>query len=459
MIEKYQTINPSNGEVLGNYATLSETQLEGVIETVFQAQKNWKQSALGYRIDCIRKIKEDLDKNIEQYAALITTEMGKPITESRAEITKCGFLCDFYIKNARKLLADQPIHFEGLNAKRVFEPLGVIYTIMPWNFPFWQVFRSAIPSLLLGNGIILKHAENVIGSGYAIEAIIRKASGIDIFKNIVIDLALSPQIIKHKYIAAVTLTGSNRAGKIVAGEAGKVCKKALLELGGSDAYILRKDIDIEAVAGHIVSARMANAGQVCISPKRLIVDVSIKAAFENALIKNIKSIKIGDPKKTETMMGPMARRGLRDNVHRQVCATVDEGAKLLTGGQPVATAHADSLYYAPTVLTDVLPTMTAFKEEVFGPVICISVSYDDQEAVTLANASQYGLGGGIFTRDIALAEKIAKYDIEAGMCFINQCVTSHPALPFGGIKASGYGRECSSEAFRELANIKTVVCG
>ena len=317
--------------------------------------------------------------------------------------------------------------------------------------------RAAIPNLLLGNAIVLKHAENVIGCGIALQEIIDQATQLEVFQQIVIDLSLSEFIIKHPSIAAVTLTGSNRAGAIVAKQAGEVCKKCVLELGGSDAYIIRYDTDIDSTAKQIVLVRMSNTGQVCISPKRLIVDHSIKAQFEQAIVKYVKLLNVGDPLQSNTTMGPMARKDLRDNLHQQVQSTIAQGAQCLTGGKILD--NNQGFYYQPTVLTNVTDEMTAFKEELFGPVISITESSTDEHAIDLANCSQFGLGSGIFTKDIQLAKSIARYKIEAGMCFINQCVASHRALPFGGVKQSGYGRECATEALRELANVKTILIG
>lgn len=457
MITKYQTINPATGQVLAEYPTLVQEALDHIIAELKHGQYVWRNKDLDYRVACIRKIRDLLLQRLDEYAHLITSEMGKPLRESIAEVRKCAFLCEYYSDNAHTFLSPQKINYDGLNAERVFEPLGLIYTIMPWNFPFWQVFRATIPNLLLGNGIVLKHAENVIGAGYAIESILQQATGLSILKNIVIDLSLSEYLIAHHDIAAVTLTGSKRAGSTVAKKAGEACKKVVLELGGSDAYIIRKDVDVEKVAKQIVTVRMANAGQVCISPKRLIVDKAIKQAFEEAVVNAVAKIKVGNPQAHDTDVGPMARVDLRNALKQQIAMSVKQGAKLLIGGCEIPSKTPNVAYYQPTVLTDVTKGMVAFTEELFGPVISIIVSNDDEDAIELANASQYGLGSGIFTQDIELAKQIAKHRIEAGMCFINQCVTSHPALPFGGIKQSGFGRECSVEALRELANIKTIV--
>ncbi|WP_440651854.1 aldehyde dehydrogenase family protein [Cysteiniphilum sp. 19S12-1] len=459
MKKEYQTINPSNGQRLNTYQVFTLPEIDQTIEKVKNAQSLWRSHAIDQRIESVERIKSLLLQNIDQYARLITNEMGKTLKESIAEIKKCAFLCDYYAEHAVAMLSSQKIDYPGLNAERVFAPLGVIYMIMPWNFPFWQVFRAAIPNILIGNGIVLKHAENVIGSACAIESLFTQAIGQLILSNVVIDLAHSEHIIKHRDIAAVTLTGSNRAGSIVAKQAGEVCKKTVLELGGSDAYIIRRDVDVEAVAKEIVHVRMLNSGQVCISPKRLIVDKSIKVAFEKAVLNAISKINIGDPLAENTTMGPMARLDLRDNLHRQIEVSIEQSAKLLTGGKFLEIDNAQGFYYAPTVLTDVTPSMLAFQEEMFGPVIAISYSGSDEEAIELANNSQYGLGSAIFTKDIEYAKEVAEKRIEAGMCFINQCVASHPALPFGGVKQSGYGRECSLEALRELANIKTVLIG
>ncbi|WHN65329.1 aldehyde dehydrogenase family protein [Cysteiniphilum sp. QT6929] len=459
MKKEYQTVNPSNGQRLNTYQVLLLPEIDQTIEKVKNAQLLWRDRTIDQRIECVQKIKALLLQKTDQYARLITNEMGKTLKESIAEIKKCAFLCDYYAEHAKAMLSPQKINYQGLNAERVFAPLGLIYMIMPWNFPFWQVFRAAIPNILIGNGIVLKHAENVIGSACAIEALLTEAIELPLLKNVVIDLAHSEHIIKHCDIAAVTLTGSNRSGSVVAKQAGEVCKKTVLELGGSDAYIIRKDINVEEVAKEIVNVRMLNSGQVCISPKRLIVDKSIKVVFEQAVLNAVNEIVVGDPLAENTTMGPIARADLRDNLHRQIEESIAQGAKLLTGGHFLETDNAKGFYYAPTVLTDVTPSMQAFQEELFGPVIAISYAGNDEEAIELANNSKYGLGSAIFTKDIKYAKEVAEKRIEAGMCFINQCVASHPALPFGGVKQSGYGRECSQEALRELANIKTVLIG
>jgi len=458
MINEYQTINPTTGKVIASYPTLSQLQLDEKLNVIHRHQAAWQKVPLKQRSDCIRKIGQLLLDSGSEGAQLMTDEMGKTLSESLAEIKKCATLCNYYADHAEVFLAPKKINYDNLNAEQVLEPLGVIYTIMPWNFPFWQVLRGAIPTLLLGNAVILKHAENVIGCGYFLEKLIQQATQsteCEVFKNIVIDLSLSEFVIKHDAVVAVTLTGSNRAGSIVAKHAGEACKKSVLELGGSDPYIIRSDVNINDVAEKVTKARMVNAGQVCISPKRLIVDRQIKSAFEQAVVECVNQIKVGDPNDKASTMGPMARADLREHLHAQVMQSQREGARLLVGGEFIN--DKEGLFYAPTVLSDVTSSMTAFKEELFGPVMVIIESSSDEEAIELANQSQFGLGSGIFTQDIALAHHMARYDIQAGMCFINECVNSHPALPFGGIKQSGYGRECAEAALHELANAKTVL--
>ncbi len=460
MIKSHKTFNPSNGKLLETYPVFSESKLNNLLSTLKAEQNKWRAVPIDERIKTVKTIGQILLKNIDQYAQLITDEMGKTLAESKAEIKKSSFLCDYYAENGKAFLTPEKIDYHGLNAERIFEPLGVIYSITPWNFPFWQVFRVAIPNLLLGNALVLKHAENVIGSGYALESIIETATaplGCKVFKNVVIDLNLSNYIICHDAVAAVTLTGSNRAGSVVASQAGKACKKSVMELGGSDPYIIRSDVDLDEIVKHITSVRMSNAGQVCISPKRLIVNESIKDAFEQAIVREVQKIVLGNPNDPLVTMGPMARKDLRDTLHKQVQKSLQEGASLLAGGKVIDNEHG--CFYTPTVLTDVTENMTAFKEELFGPVIAITISTSDEEAIALANKSPFGLGSGIFTKDIKWAQRIARHEIHAGMCFINTCVSSHPALPFGGVKQSGYGRECSKEALHELANIKTVLIG
>ena len=367
MIERYQTINPATGCVIESYPTLSTSQLDRVLTELSEGQKKWGKTSIDERIKCIRNIRQLLLDHVENYAQLITDEMGKTLVEARAEVQKCTTLCDYYVENAKAFLAPEPIHCDGVNAERVLKPLGLIYAIMPWNFPFWQVLRAVIPNLLLGNAIVLKHVENVIGCGYALESLVQEATkgmACHVFKNIVIDLSLSEYVIKHEVVAAVTLTGSNRAGSVVAKHAGEVCKKSLMELGGSDAYIIRADVDVDEVAKEIVQVRMANAGQVCISPKRLIVDASIKEAFEAAVVKYVSRVHVDNPNDSSTVMGPLAREDLRDNLHMQVMKCESEGATLLTGGKKLE--HLGGTYYAPTVLSNVTSEMTAFKEELFG---------------------------------------------------------------------------------------------
>ena len=451
-----KTINPATGETLNSYSEHSILEIDEIIINLKEQQSKWRKTKVENRINCIKNIKRILLEKCDSYAIVITNEMGKPFKESIAEIKKCISLCEFYINHGENFLKDQNIELIGVKAKRIFQPLGIIYTIMPWNFPFWQVLRSIIPSILLGNVVILKHAENVIESGYRIEYLIHESTGLSILKNIVINFNLSEYIIKHPMVSAVTFTGSNKVGSIIARQAGEVCKKVILELGGSDAYIIRKDVNIKEVADHIVKTRMLNAGQVCISPKRLIVDKSIQYDFEKEILESVHRIKMGDPFNPEYSMGPLAKYNVRDNLDNQVKKSIQQGAKLIYGGH-IIKEQPNGLYYSPTILTNVTTEMVAFKEELFGPVIVITISENDDHAIQLVNTSIYGLGGGIFTNDIPFAKKVAKYHIESGMCFINQCVSSHPALPFGGIKQSGYGRECSVEALRELANIKTIL--
>ncbi len=455
MADQYQTINPATGQVIDTYPAMSKETIDQTLQMLKSGQHQWHLAGLDHRIQAVRSIEKQLRDHTETYAQLMTQEMGKPIAQSRAEVEKCAFLCDFYANQAPEWLASEKIDYEGLNAERVIDPLGVIYVIMPWNFPFWQVFRALIPNLLLGNAFILKHAENVIGCANMIEKIVANAvPHYHVMKSIVIDLSLSDYIIKHDDVAAVTLTGSNRAGSAVAKAAGEVCKKSVMELGGSDPYIIREDADIEYAAKTCVQTRLMNAGQVCISPKRLIVDHKIKDDFEKAVIEQIKQVKVGDPTDEANDMGPMARQDLLETLDKQVQNSVDQGAKLVLGGEKL---EGDGVYYAPTLLTDVKPGMDAFDQELFGPVLTIIESEDDKHAIELANQSPFGLGSGIFSQDVDYAHRIAQHCIQAGMCFVNKCVGSHPALPFGGVKQSGYGRECSIEALRELANVKTVL--
>lgn len=454
-MSKIETINPATEQVIATYDLLNEAQLSKAIGEASTAQEQWRSSDYGVRKTLMKQMAALLRENKDEYAKLITTEMGKPITQATAEIEKCANLCDFYTAHGEQFLKPELIKTEYSTSYRCFEPLGLIFAIMPWNFPFWQVMRFAVPNLMAGNGALLKHSSNCLGISMAIEQLFLNAGfPKDLFTNLLIDVDLAPFVIQHSKVAGVTLTGSNRAGKSVAKEAGAALKKVVLELGGSDPYVILEDADLQLAAEQAVLSRLNNCGQVCIAAKRIIVVESVLKKFEQLVLTQAKEYPIGNPLDGQTVLGPMARENLRSNLHDQVQRTVAAGARCVLGGQiPEDTGY----YYPATVLLNVAVDSPAFTEELFGPVICITPAKDEQHALQLANQSAFGLSGAVFTQDLAKGERIAKEVINVGTCAVNSLVASDPRLPFGGIKQSGYGRELSVEGMREFVNIKTVV--
>jgi succinate-semialdehyde dehydrogenase/glutarate-semialdehyde dehydrogenase len=384
----------------------------------------------------------------------MTEEMGKTLTDGRAEVDKCAVNCDWFADHAEKYLANEPVDFDGEEAFVTFNPLGVVLAVMPWNFPFWQVFRFAAPALMAGNGALLKHASNVPGCALAIEEVLHQA-GVprDLFRTLLLPSREVEALIKDENIAAVTLTGSVAAGKSVATAAGSVLKKCVLELGGSDAYVVLDDADVEAAAKVAATARMVNGGQSCIAGKRFIVVRSILAPFERAMVEAMRVYEMGDPTKEGTKLGPMQSVKARDEIHRQVAQSVERGARLLLGGK---VPDKPGAWYPATVLSDVRPGQPAHDEEVFGPVAAIIAAEDEADAIRIANASEFGLGSGVITADLDRGRRIASQELEAGLSFVNENVRSDPRAPFGGVKHSGYGRDCSSYGIKEFVNIKTV---
>jgi succinate-semialdehyde dehydrogenase/glutarate-semialdehyde dehydrogenase len=384
----------------------------------------------------------------------MTEEMGKTFDEGRAEIEKCAFHCDWFADNAAGYLADEPVDVGGGEAFVTFNPLGVVLAVMPWNFPFWQVFRFAAPALMAGNGALLKHASNVPGCALAIEEVLH-AAGVprDLFRTLLLPSREVAALIEDGNIAAVTLTGSVAAGRSVATAAGSVLKKCVLELGGADAYLVLEDADVAAAAKVAATARMVNGGQSCIAGKRFIVLRPILEPFEKALTDAMRHYEMGDPAKEGTRLGPMQSVEARDDIHRQVTESVRKGARLLLGGK---IPDRPGAWYPPTVLTNVLPGQPAHDEEVFGPVAAIITAEDEADAIRIANASEFGLGSGVLTSDLDRGRRIAAQELEAGMSFVNENVRSDSRTPFGGVKHSGYGRECSAYGIKEFVNIKTV---
>lgn len=449
-------INPANEKIVGRYQLMEQDEVAAIIEDMHQVQQAWSLTPFSERQNCLLKTAKLLRENKERYAKIMTNEMGKPITQSLSEIEKCATAFDYYAAEGERFLQAEIIKADYYKSYRSFSPLGIIFAIMPWNFPFWQVVRFAAPNLALGNAGLLKHAPNSMGTALAIEELFLQAGfPKNLFRSLIIDVDLAPFIINHPHIAGVTLTGSNRAGQIVAKEAGHALKKCVLELGGSDPYVILADADIDYAASQCVASRLGiNAGQSCISAKRLIVVKEISHEFAELVTEKAKAYVMGDPLDPKTNLGPLAREDLRAKLDQQVKLSIDKGAHCVLGG----TLPKDKGYFYPaTILLDVDKHSPAFREELFGPVICITTAEDENEAIQLANQSEFGLGGAIFTRDLKKGEQLAREKIHAGTCVVNRFVSSDPRLPFGGIKQSGYGRELSMEGMREFANIKTVV--
>jgi succinate-semialdehyde dehydrogenase/glutarate-semialdehyde dehydrogenase len=381
-------------------------------------------------------------------------EMGKPIKDGRAEAEKCAWVCEYYAEQAETFLQPEIIPTDARKSFVTFQPIGVVLAVMPWNFPFWQVFRFAAPALMAGNTGVLKHASNVPGCALAIEEVFQQAGFPEhAFRTLLIGSKHVEAVIENPLVMAVTLTGSTPAGRAVARKAGEMIKKTVLELGGSDAYVVLEDADLEATAKTCVASRLINAGQSCIAAKRFVVVDPIRQRFEAAFVAQMRTAKVGDPMDEHTQVGPLARHDLRDDLHQQVQASLAQGATCLLGGEMPAGTGA---YYPPTVLTQVKKGMPAYDDELFGPVAAIIAVPDEKAAIRVANDSVFGLGAAVFTQDIARGERIAAHELAAGCCFVNAFVKSDPRLPFGGIKESGYGRELSSYGIKEFVNIKTV---
>ncbi|HOJ07679.1 MAG: NAD-dependent succinate-semialdehyde dehydrogenase [Ignavibacteriota bacterium] len=448
------SINPSNNKVLKQYDEMTTEQSSKIISLAHQTFLKWKETSFTHRAGLMKKAAEILRQNSEEYSVLMTMEMGKPLAQSRAEVEKCAWVCDYYSENAEKFLADEIIKTEASKSFVTYQPLGVILAVMPWNFPFWQVFRFAAPNLMAGNTGVLKHASNVSGCALAIEDIFRKAGFPEnLFRTLLVSSKNVKPIIENENIKAVTLTGSVPAGKSVASLAGSRIKKTVLELGGSDPYIVLEDADLEKAALSCVNSRLINAGQSCIAAKRFIIVEKVYDEFEKYYLKFMSEKKMGDPSDEKNHLGPQASIKLRNELHNQVLRSVELGAEIILGGK---IPSIDGAYYPPTILKNVKPGMPAFDEELFGPVAALIKAKDEDEAIELANNSIFGLGAAVFTKDNRRGELIAKERLNAGCCFVNDFVKSDPRLPFGGIKESGYGRELSPFGIKEFVNIKTV---
>jgi succinate-semialdehyde dehydrogenase/glutarate-semialdehyde dehydrogenase len=451
----FATTDPATLQPGKSYPGHSPQDAALKVASAAEAQRRWRRTAFEERAELMRAAAGVLRKRRDEFAALMTSEMGKTIADGHAEIEKCASACDHFAAHAARYLARQPIEIEGAKAFVAFNPLGVVLAVMPWNFPFWQVFRFAAPALMAGNGGVLKHASNVPGCALAIESVFAEAGFPEgLFGTVLVPNASVKALIEDAHIAAITLTGSVPAGRSVATTAGSVLKKCVLELGGADAYLILEDADVAAAAKVCATARMVNAGQSCIAGKRFIVVKPLRAAFEAALVEAMRHYEMGDPRDPATKLGPLQSVAARDQIHAQVEESIRNGAKLLLGG---VIPDKPGAWYPATVLGNVKPGQPAHDDEVFGPVAAVIEAADEQDAIAIANASEFGLGSGVLTRDLARGERIAAEELDAGMSFVNENVRSDPRMPFGGVKHSGYGRECADFGIREFVNIKSVL--
>jgi succinate-semialdehyde dehydrogenase/glutarate-semialdehyde dehydrogenase len=448
------SINPTTGEKLNSYKEMTDVQVDSLLEQVDAAYGQWSQTDFTSRAKLMHAAGEILSRRKAELAKLMTAEMGKTVVGAEAEVEKCAAVCHYYADNGAQFLEDEVLSSDASLSKIVNQPLGIVLAVMPWNFPLWQVFRFAAPGLMAGNAGVLKHASNVCGCALAIEDVFRAAGFPEhIFRTLLIGSGGVARVIENHLIKAVTLTGSTGAGRAVASKAGEMLKKAVLELGGSDAYVVLDDADLDIAVKSCVASRLINAGQSCIAAKRFIVVESRRSEFTDRFVAAMQAKKMGDPANADTDLGPQARHDLRDELHEQVLSSIEKGAKLLLGGEIPNNAGA---FYPPTVLTDVRSGMPAYDDELFGPVAAIISAVDEDDAIRIANDSVFGLGAAVFTQDLAKGERIAATQLEAGCCFVNTFVKSDQRLPFGGIKESGFGRELGHLGIREFVNVKTV---
>lgn len=448
-----QTINPATEEVLAEYGLQSEREVSESIALTDRTFQKWKQGSWSDRAPHVERFEAALLKSREKLARLVSQEMGKPITQALSEIDKCVASCKTIHENFGSWLSRREENLKGTGFSVHLRPLGVIFGIMPWNFPLWQVVRFAVPALLNGNTILLKHAPNTWGSAELIGKIFEEGFGVGHYVNLKIDVGLTEMILSDSRVAGVSLTGSVLAGKNVAEIAGRHLKKCVLELGGSDAYVILDDADIEKSAEVCVNSRLQNTGQSCVAAKRFLVTAKNASTFTEAMLARMEKVKFDDPLKAETKLGPLARKDLRDKLHEQVTASIKEGSKLALGGK---LPKERGYFYEPSVLVDVRPGQIAFDDELFGPVASIVTAKDERDAFRLANLSRYGLGGAVFSKDPERAKKFAVEEMDCGMCFVNDFVKSDAHVPFGGIKESGLGRELGRDGCFEFTNVKTV---
>jgi succinate-semialdehyde dehydrogenase/glutarate-semialdehyde dehydrogenase len=448
-----QSVNPATGDVLETLEETTPAQIDTILARAHAAFTEWRGEPFARRSALMRAAARELRARKDEYALTMTREMGKPIVQSEAEVEKCAVTCDYYAEHAEAFLAEQPRETDASRSYVRFDPLGVVLAVMPWNFPFWQVFRFAAPALMAGDAGVLKHASNVPRCALAIEEVFRRAGFPEgLFRTVLVGSGAVQGLIADPRIAAVTLTGSERAGRAVAQQAGHEIKKTVLELGGSDPYLILEDADLDLAVATCVESRLINSGQSCIAAKRFLIPRRLADEVERRFVAAMRAKVVGDPLRDGTHVGPLARRDLRDQLHAQVTASLRAGARCLLGGQ---LPEGPGAYYPPTVLAGVAPGMPAYEEELFGPVAALIAVDGEDEAIRVANDSVFGLGAAVFTRDARRGEAVARR-LAAGSCFVNDLVRSDPRLPFGGIKQSGYGRELGPFGIREFVNVKTV---
>ena len=451
----FQIINPADGECVRIHERIEAAEAAARIEAAHEAWLDWRHTSWSTRRAVIMTLADLLDAQQDKLAARCTMEMGKPISESRAEIEKCAWVCRYYAEHAEAMLSGHLIPLDKSTAHLMHAPIGVLYAVMPWNFPFWQVFRAAAPQLMAGNAMVLTHAPNTMGCGADITDLFRHTDAPSgLFSDLPIDIADSPKVIRHPHVRGVTLTGSERAGRAVAAEAGAQLKKCVMELGGSDPYIVLEDADLELAVDRCVRSRMLNCGQVCIAAKRLIVVDEMYDQFRDAVRDRMAAIKMQDPMQPDAQLGPMARQDLRHSLHAHIQHSLDAGASLSLGG---VCPDRPGWWYPPTMLEDVQPGMPAFDEEIFGPVACLVRATDQAQAIALAGKTRFGLAAAVFTQDLDRGHRLADDALDVGSVALNDLVKSDPRVPFGGTRSSGFGRELGLSGIHEFVNLKSVV--
>jgi succinate-semialdehyde dehydrogenase / glutarate-semialdehyde dehydrogenase len=456
MTDWLESINPATEAVLGRFPAATPDEVEAAIAEADAAQRVWRRAPWDERAAAMRQLAAHLRLRREDYARLITAEMGKPISESRGEIEKCAWACEFYADQAERFLGDESFTTNASRSVVAYEPLGIVLAIMPWNYPFWQVFRFAAPALMAGNGALLKHASNIPQCALAVGSAFEEAGfPRGLFRTLLLPGSAVEPVIRDDRVRAVTLTGSSDVGAHVASIAGAALKKTVLELGGSDPFIVLSDADVAMAAATAVRARNQNTGQSCIAAKRFLVAEPVADEFEERLARGVAALRVGDPFDSSTQVGPLARADLRDTLERQVEASVHQGARVLAGGRRIT---GPGYFYEPTVLAGARDGMPVLSEETFGPVAAVRRVADAAEAVQVANSSEYGLGASIWTADVTAGEALAR-TVESGAVFVNGMVASDPRLPFGGVKRSGWGRELGPFGIREFTNVQTIWIG